>query len=341
MTQLTRPGKVDDYLGPGANRFFGAGYKRANQRLTGIVVDIGADGAGTARAEASVDYPPDWSRKGSTDQLPHLSSIDVLLIGGEIAEAYLTRALDLSVTERAALRLRKVRLQAGSSPVEEELAAFPVRARIGAPAPLTGWADTAVSVVDCQVGKLRARLEVLHAAKPPAPRVARYADADAALGAPHRRPYAAAHRDKTQTVDGIQLDLAARTATARLAASWTTPDELRLTGLDSGAHRGITAVDVFVAAIQLGQILLYELDGLSRADSNTLWMRQTTIVIGAPGRPGAGPGTLRVRLADAELLTAGDGGQWRSARIEADFDHFAIACAVAHRLPTLTGRKRS
>ncbi|MDG6106916.1 hypothetical protein Daura_28310 [Dactylosporangium aurantiacum] len=337
-TSPTRSPGIDDYLGPGAHRFFGAGYKRAEQRLTDIAVTAGPDGAGTVEASAAVSYPADWSRKGSVDQLPHLSSIDVLLIAAETAEVHLTRARGLTPADRAALRLRRVRLLAGSSPVEEELAGFAVRARIAAPTPVPGAGDLMVSVVDCQVGKLRARAEVLHPAGTPAAVIARYADADAALGPARRRPYAAAHRDKTQHVEDVALDLPARAATARLGVTWTTPDELELTGLDSAAHRGVSVIDAFVAAIQLGQVLLYELDGVRRADSHTLWMRQTTLETADPGRPATGSGVLRARLADAQLLTAGDGAQWRSARIEADYDHLSIACAVAHQLPGLQER---
>lgn len=349
--QLARPSSADDYLGPGANRFFGAGYKRAEQRLTRITVTAGPDGAGAAEAAASVTYPADWSRKGSVDQRPHLSSIDVLLITAELAEVYLTRALGLTPAERATLRLRRVRLLAGSTPVEEELAEFPVRARIAAP--VSGPDGLAVSTVDCQVGTLRARAEVQHPSTPPVPSTAYYPDARAALGPAYRRPYAGAHRDKAQRVDGIELDLPALAATARLAVTWTTPDDLELTGVDSGAHRGVSIVDAFVAAIQLGQILLYELDGVRRADSHTLWMRRTTLDIGASDQPAAGAlrarlasgrpaaGALRARLADAQLLTAGDGAQWRSARIEAEYDHLSITCAVAHQLPDSRGRNTS
>ncbi|WP_432839680.1 AvrD family protein [Dactylosporangium sp. CA-092794] len=339
MEQLTlrdggpRGDAVDDYLGNGAHRFFGEGYKRARQRLAAIGVHVGADGTGTVEASASVSYPPDWSRKGSADQPPHLSSIDVLLVAGEVAEVYLTRALGLTPEQRAGLRLRRVRLQAGTTPVEQELAAFGVRARIGAPADGPHRDGLAISTVDCEVGTLRARAEVLHPAQPVTPGSAAFADADAALGPAALRPFAAAHRAKGQSVDRIELDASGHRARARLAATWSTPDGLALTGLESYAHRAVSIVDVFVAAIQLGQILLYELDGVRRADSNTLWMRRTTLDIAEPGRPVSGPGPIEARLDDAELLAAGDGTRWRAARIEAAFDHMSIGCAVAHRLP--------
>jgi hypothetical protein len=335
MTNLAVSRNADDYLGPGAQRFFGAGYRRAVQRLTDLTVTVGAEGRGTVAGRAAVAYPADWSRKGTTDQPPHLSSIDVLLITAETAEVYLTRALALTPADRATLRLRSVQLLAGTRPVEDELPGFDIWARIGRSRPAADGA--ALSVVQCQVGTLRARVEILHPAAAPIPGTATYADAGTLLGPGSLRPYAIAHRDKTQTVDNIELDLPARSGSARLATAWTTPEDSQLTGVDSGAHRGVSIMDTFVAAIQLGQILLYELDAVSRADSRTLWMRRTTLNIDRPGQPASGPGILRARLTDTELLTAGDGAQWRSARIEAAFAHFRVACAVAHQLPTQHG----
>ncbi|MFF2144533.1 AvrD family protein [Kitasatospora sp. NPDC058190] len=319
---------VDDYLGPGERRFFGSGYRRAEQRLTDIVVGSQADGTGTVRARGSVDYPADWSRKGSTDQAPHLSSIDVLLMAGEAAELYLTQTYGLDAAQRAGLRLRRVRLKAGTKPVEAELGGFAVHATAAR------HSDRS-TVVDCQVGGLRARLEIEHPALPAgAVRTARLDSPDALLGPAALRPFAAAHRTRTQTIEALRVDLPARRATALLGSRPAAPQAGPVGGLESYSHGSVSLIDAFVGAIQLGQILIYGLDDVPRAESNTLWMRQTVLEIGDPYRPVAGPAPLSAELVDPQLLTTRTGETWRVVDIAAAFEHIRIHCSATHRLPT-------
>ncbi|MET7802849.1 AvrD family protein [Streptomyces decoyicus] len=331
---------VDDYLGPGERRFFGQGYKRAEQRLSDISVGVRPDGKGFARGAASVLYPADWSRKGKTDQPPHLSTIDVLLIAGELAELYLVRALGLSPAQRSELRLRRVRIKAGSAPVEEELAEFGVTAVIDAAERKDGAAGEhglLVSSVDAKVGALRVRLDVEHppgsATPPPDFAEARYATPDDLLGPAALRPYARLHATKTQFVEDLTVDVPHHTAHARTWTLSTAPADLTPQGLESGTFRSTSLIDAFVVVLQLGQIVLYELDEVPRAESNTMWMRQTVIEVGEPQRPLTEPGRVTVRLADLELLTTADGETWRSADIVGALDHLAIRVSIAHRLP--------
>ncbi|MBD0695955.1 AvrD family protein [Streptomyces sp. CBMA123] len=323
---------VDDYLGAGERRFFGSGYRRARQRLTDIRISSQADGTGTVLARGAVEYPADWSRKGGTDQAPHLSSIDALLIAGEAAELHLTHTFGLGAEQRGRLRLRRVRLKAGTKPVEEELGGFAVRATAARP---SGHS----TVVDCQVGELRARLEVEHPQLPAgAARTARCDSPDVLLGPAPLRPFAAAHRSRAQTIEDLRVDLSARRATALLGSRAVEPPAGPVGGLESYSHGSVSVIDAFVGAIQLGQILIYGLDDVPRAESDTLWMRQTVLEIGDPHRPVAGPAPLSVELVEPRLLTTREGEDWRVVDIAAAFEHLRIRCAATHRLPA--GRVR-
>jgi hypothetical protein len=326
MTEIARPleaprrATVDDYLGPGENRFFGKGYKRVEQRLTDIHVEPGC-----VRARASVRYPDDWSRKGTTNQPPHLSSIDTLLIAGEMAELYLTHVLRLDARARSDVRLRKVRMKAGRDPVEKELGEFVVQATITSQSLRT-------SVVDCQVGTLRVCCEIEHPESSPAPEPGHYHGPDELLGPAELRPFAAAHRTKTQVIEDLDIDVPGCRARAVLSTRSTARQDLPVQGLESYSHGASSIIDAFVAAVQLGQILLYELDAVSRAESNTLWMRQTVLEIGDPHRPVYTPAGLSVRLEEPRLLTTRDGATWRTADITAEFEHMNICCSATHRL---------
>jgi hypothetical protein len=329
----TRRRTVDDYLGPGERRFFGWGYKRADQIVRDLRTETDAEGTGHVSARASVTYPTDWSRKGTTDQPPHLSSIDVLLVAGEVAEAYLTHTLRLDPAERSRLRLRRVVIKAGRKPVEEELADFAVRAtlvQLPADEPESGLRLT---VADCQVGALRVRCEIEHPAGLPDPRPGSYGRLEELLGAPALRPYAHAHKGKSQRVEELAVDGPNHCAEALLSVVHDSAEPFDMTGLESHGHTGTSLVDAFVAAIQLGQILLYDMDSVDRADSNTLWMRSTVIDATGQNFAPVSPERLSVWLENSELLTTREGDVWRSADIAGLFHGLTIRCSVAHRIP--------
>ncbi|RFC71506.1 AvrD family protein [Streptomyces sp. AcE210] len=323
---------VDDYLGPGEKRFFGKGYKRAEQRLEDITVETSPDGAGVVRCRASVRYPQDWSRKGKRDQAPHLSSIDVLLIAGEVAELYLTHALGLDARGRAELRLRRVRMKAGNSPVEEELDEFDITATIR-PVDASGPRGRAVTAVNCQVGALRALCEIEHPVGVPRSTPGRYADPDEVLGSAEHRPFGAAHKAKSQNIRELVVDSAASRARAVVSARHDVPEQPVVQGLESYSHRATSLIDGFVAAIQLGQILLYELDEVSRAESNTLWMRQSLIEVSDTERVITAPAPLSVHLEETQLITDRSGATWRTADIVGELRHMSFRCSATHRLP--------
>src|SRR5262249_4218538 len=146
-----------DLLGPGAHRFFGAGFKRASQELHDV--RTARDPAGTVRVtgRAAVAYPDDWSRKGSQDQAPHLSTVDVMRLSAQVAAVLLTATPGL---DAAASWLRGLRIRAGTAPVEQALRDFPVSAEVrDTSGPHQG---RAVSTVYCQVGNMTAELEIDH-----------------------------------------------------------------------------------------------------------------------------------------------------------------------------------
>lgn len=330
---------VDDYLGPGDRRFFGKGYKRADQKISSIRIDAGKGGNGTISARASVTYPTDWSRKGKSDQAPHLSSIDVLLIAGEIAEIYLTHTRHLDAQQRSQLRLRRAVIKAGRAPVEEQLSDFAVDAVISPQLTTSDRAELRTSSVDCQVGALRVRCEIEHPAGDEHAGTARYPSPDALLGPAALRPYGHGHKAKTQIIDELQIDVPNSTASALVGVRLQDSGQFPSIGLESYSHAGTSIIDTFVAAIQLGQILLYELDAVNRADSNTLWMRQTVLEIHNPPHAIITPSLLAVRLEENQLLTTREGDTWRSSDIAADFQNMAIRCSVAHRLPRTPGEE--
>ncbi|MCZ7459564.1 AvrD family protein [Streptomyces sp. WMMC940] len=344
---ILRLGNVSDYLGAPERRFFGEGYKRAQQRLTGVAAHTApggpatGEGAPVVTATAAVDYPADWSRKGTVDQKPHLSTIDVLLLGVRLTEELLGHHRGLTGAELRDSWIRRARIKAGAVPVEDGLSGFPVSARLGAETASPDPGRT-VSVVDATVGALTVRVELDH---PDVHRGARAGTAGAdsgpepgtAPGQPLRRPFGDGCKKRRQSIEDVVVGAGRDTATAvvRLDA-WdeaSGPGE----GTEGGHQPSAGLIDAFVVALQLGQIMLYELDQVDRADSHTLWMRSTLFEASTPHRPLAtpegGPLPVTAELRNATVLRNRSGETWRRADIVAELSGVGVVCSVAHRLP--------
>lgn len=88
----------------------------------------------------------------------------------------------------------------------------------------------------------------------------------------------------------------------------------------------------FACALQLGQLLLYKLDNVTRATSNTLWMKRTDISI-SERMPRVGPvQPIHAHLDDVLKYEKSD-GFWRRANVCATICNVQIVCRVTHRLP--------
>lgn len=318
-TKLLLP-SVDAYLGPSENRFFGAGYRRPTHTIADIAVTSRPDGTGSIAATAAVTYPKDWSRKGAADQPPHLSTVDVIVLGEQLAALYLQAAFGISPSDPDIEALGTIRISAGSTPVENELSGFPVEAST------VSTTDAATPTVvcttfDCTIANLRLIVSLQHARGEQ--RCTTIAVPDTAGSPGGLRPFAAGWADRGNTSTNIVINRDTSTASA----------QTRFTASPSWLPRPQDLViDAFVVALQLGQILLYELDHLDRADSNTLWMRQTEIRWAPQHRGAPIPTVTTTTIANPRILNRG-ADRWRVADIRGDVYGVTVRCAVAHHLP--------
>ncbi|GAA1672396.1 AvrD family protein [Glycomyces endophyticus] len=299
---------VDDALGPRRSRFFGEGFKRVTHRLDGIAVAPEPEEGGTVAAVAGLVLPANWSRKGVAEQPPHLSTIDAMVFAAQLAGLYLAHTHGLGGADR--FRVRRMALRAGNRPQEDRLDRFAVRAEhLG-----TEPGDPAVSRFDCRIGALTAVLAVEHGGEAvPALPPGRYRNPAALSGPWNTAPFGASHHGRTQILSDVAVDMDALRADADLALAPGTADA--------------TMIDLFVAALQLGQVLLYRLDGIERAASNTLWMRRTVI------EPAARPSGRFTTALENERRLDTAAGTWRSADVVAAHSGLALRCSVAHLLP--------
>jgi hypothetical protein len=330
---------VDAYLGPGESRFFGEGFKRVRHELRGIAVFPAGNGEPTrVDAVAGISFPANWSRKGDTAQRPHLSTIDVLVLGAQLAEVAVVHSRGLDATERRGMRLRQVRIRAGRRPAEEGLDEAPVSGRVVASyaADVPG---TSLTIVACSIATLTVSCTVHHATGRPVGAAASFDSLEDALGDPALRTYGAAYKSVRQVIGDIDIAGDNLSATASVRFEPTKGGTSDRTGLDAGVIPSL--VDVFVTGLQLGQVLLYRLDQLPRTKSNTLWMRRTVLKPGpAPTDQGQDDHqddehvttTATVTLENPHLLPV-DGETWRSSDIIARVGGATMRCSVAHLLP--------
>ncbi|MGI5187385.1 AvrD family protein [Promicromonospora sp. CA-289599] len=312
---------VDDYLGPARDRFFGSGYRGTSPRLLDTTIQHHSDRS-TLLATGSLAVAGAWSVKDGTVQRPHLATTDVLAFAAQAAGALLTTRFDRTRADDALVTA--VDIRASTAPLED-LDAFPVEATLE-PASAEETSDTTMSL-SATVGPLRATGTITCPVTTP--------DAAPAGGT---------------AVSDILSDTAGSTYTTRLvsrilrlrdvrmhdgaiAASLQVSDEPPVTqpvGIEAGHQPAYSLVDVFVAALQLGQVLLYELDGLDRGSSSTLWMRRTTIRTDRP-LPVGSPVPARVALERGRLVER-DGEPWRLADIVAEIGPYRVVCSVAHQI---------
>ncbi|MEV7606796.1 AvrD family protein [Paenarthrobacter sp. NPDC089322] len=317
---------IDDLLGDGRRRFFSHGYKSTNPRLRELrVAHTVSESTLTARAGLGVEGI--WSIKGNSEQVPHLGTTDVLVLACRMAEALLASRYSPGLLPTA--HLTSVTISGGSEPVEGQLGDLECRATLQD----LGHGST----LRCSVASMTAVLEVAHETAELGLASVQSPSEEALVGDARTRLYGDLWAERHVALQDVELDPGQGTASAALSFREQPTLGLRLEdrrGLEAAYAQAVSAVEYFVASLQLGQVLLYRLDALNRADSNTLWMRKTRITLSGP-RPRIGGGretALTVRLQKSRLIEK-DGGRWRCADVVGTFDGGEVVCSVAHQLP--------
>jgi hypothetical protein len=327
---------IEDYLGTPATRFFSAGYRRARHEVVDVrAAPADAQPAGV-QARVTVRYPVDWSRKaGAMDIRPHLSSVDMIVLGVQLCEAHLTHAYGLDAPARCQMRLRKVTLRAGVSP-QEELTELPAAAILRTTSPVSRDEGRFTSVYRCAVGVMRARFEIEHVIRERAAAPAAYDSLEELLGAAADRYYGDGFTLGRHAIGDVDVDMDAleARATARFGCAGPPP----AAGIDGALQPCVTVVDCFVSCLQLVQVLLYELDRVTRQESETLWMLSTVLAPASEPAPASGSAiAARAAIVTKRLLELG-GRAWRDVDVEGDCGGVGLRCSFAHRLPQATGR---
>ncbi|WP_405791540.1 AvrD family protein [Streptomyces sp. NBC_01506] len=316
---------IDDVLGPRDSRFLGEGFKRVEHALSHLAITPGADGAGSIEATAHLTIPGLWSRKGDQSPRPHLSTIDAMILAAQLTGLYAAHTLGLP--PHAHFAVRQLDMKAGSRPDEDDLQEFPVSARLVSTGP--GGEQGPATTMDCRIGSLSARVHAVHGTGHGPTRSSHVYDrADELPGPWNDAPYGIAHRARKQLL--TQVGVSTRGPGDPTASADVTLPGHRAGQIPHGTPA--TMIDAFAAVLQLGQVLLYTLDGVDRADSANLWMRRTRVTTGTPPGPAHGPARATASLERARLLPS-QAGTWRTAEVTGALHAVRIQAGVTHLLP--------
>ncbi|WP_328858952.1 AvrD family protein [Williamsia herbipolensis] len=319
MTAPAIHASIDDLLGARSGRFFGERYRLVGQELT--VRDRWSDPSGAVGLSGNVviAYPDAWSTKGTRAVRPHVSTIDGAVTASLCASALLASDPHVFAAQIEKAWISDLRLMAGGTPQEdaESVALLAV---------VTGRheGDGATMIdVDANLGSMRLLFTVTVIGR------ARLEDlrADGAARPLVGTGYVGGVLDLRSVV----IDRDRRTCTAELSRSGAaTPPGRAMVAAGHRDHH--TDVEHIVAVAQAAQALLYDLDGVSRASSNTLWMRSYHAKRTLAPVAFDGPAALRSSIVDHETVEMTD-GLWSVSEWEASCADVTSTFEVAHRLP--------
>ncbi|MDV8022703.1 AvrD family protein [Rhodococcus sp. IEGM 1330] len=329
-TSITQPtnklvlSDISDHLGDPSGRFFSNGYKRATYTTHTITTSHDIDTL-TSRIAATIDVglPPNWSVKKSGVQPPHVSTVDAMVVAMRSCATLLTQVSPQPLSELSVVRVAVV----GGDKPQETLD------NIAVSGTLQLQTVHGHSRFRCEVGSLRVTLVVSGL---------RIDQIRHDLGQPltvdpqtDSSYWNEGFRRVSHTISDVTADIDALEATGTIELSGDWPE---VDGLEHSLGCRLPFVEAFVCTLQLAQVLFYALDGLSRSDSNTLWMMRTVITPcdnaddpsahTAPDDAGLRfPAAVRFETVDKVPM---DGGEWRFVEFTSVIGNTAIRAEFTH-----------
>lgn len=249
---------IDDALGPAAQRYFGEGFKRTRYAIS---VSYQAD---SAEGFVQVMYQQNWSSK-TTDKVrkPHLSTLDAVLISGQVSCALLRRRYPLSQPDCQQAWIRALEIKAGHLSYED-LAAVPLQAKLMSSAAADDSLFGYLTRLQVKLGEMVVELVIDHALSEQATVLT---DTD--------HYFSDGYRQRQCQLQQLQFEPGQLTLTAQL--SLQTGSALPADGVMGAYPRCLLAIELLTAFAQLAQALMYQMDNLSRDQTNNLWMRQVSL----------------------------------------------------------------
>ena len=305
--QIIRSRSIDSQLGEASDRFFGEGFTRVKHRVKPTHAS-----AELTKFDISSEYPDDWSRKGKQNQGAHLASVDAMVLSARMAEHHLRTAVD--GIDVAACWISYCALEPGNEAVD---VSRPLTASLDASA---NPARPGTSVTfRCQLSSFRVRMTVEIA----------FTDRDIEKSQNSRPGY---YSEGYKHIDRKLCSATSAPGDSRIHSFFALSDPVTpsgYSGLESAHGSVVTFVDANILAAQLGQVYVYELDGIDRASSRTLWLRKAEFTRSHPPSGRQYEGVARVDLIKT-LLIDRPTVCWRTATLQAHLGDVSVSYSLAH-----------
>ena len=316
----TKFANIDDFLGDKSTRFFSNGYKRAVRTIKEIMIT-----ASGAEAMCCVAIPENWSTKGSTHQKVHLSSVDAALIALQLSEAYCVISRGLTTLKRKAITIVSLTMKAGKEPLEN-LENFKATTTLltteGSVVSFESHIGGMVVMLELQLPTLREHQNLI-------PKEGLHYDTiNTILGEPTNNFYGTGFANVTHNITEVDVDLDAASVTAKVESAFA--ERAAYQGMETLIGQGASPIDAMVVLSQLGQCYLYLLDGISRANSSTLWMRGMTFSRDNTPKSNGGLASINVIRSEQILI---EGAPWRCVNIEGVMGDMRVFYGLGHALP--------
>ncbi|RMS79211.1 AvrD family protein [Pseudomonas savastanoi] len=309
--QDLRFSNIENHLGPAKDRFFGDGFKHVEYsarhvNLTESAVD----------ANITLSYPANWSKKnGSGELVPHLSTIGALTISTNLTQDILLN----SVKSIDHCWVKRISIKAGNKP-EEDLRN--INAKITKESQGLDSQGDAYLIFGGNVGTMKFQLEVIMAAAH---------EIETVKDSAEKSCYSLHFKNRTQFIDDI-IFYSPLNAISTLFVAYDKERHFSLGGIEANYPNIMNPVDSLVSHAQIAQALLYKLDGLTRGESNTLWMRSLNIIAENPAKRIAATRLLVTELKRANIVSVKD-KSWRVAEVAGYMNGITLSSSVAHLLP--------
>lgn len=327
---VSRYSSIDVLLGESQTRFFGAGYRSIRRQVSNVALDARA---GTVEASAAIRYPAAWSTKRERELQPHLSSIDALALAAQLAETYLRVAYGVEGGAADSLWIERCLFKPGQTPTTD-LERVAVRCALldtqSVPDSLFGHR----SRFAVRVGTISVELSVEHQVVTQRDIEARWGDIEDVLGPAEASYYGSAYTADRLALSDVEFDKSGERVAGTLDVE-PPANGVKLTGMGAAYYPFVSELTTIVSVAQLAQALLYRYDGVTREQSNNLWMRKILLV--SP-RPVAATRDLHVETWSTKmsLLPVKD-GVWRSGNFELALPGVTGEYTLAHLLPASAG----
>ncbi|WP_223935094.1 AvrD family protein [Arthrobacter sp. StoSoilB5] len=323
---------IDDVLGPADERYFGSGFRRVAHCIEDLKLEMASQTSLGVTGVAALSYPRDWSRKDHHRGLrPHLSTVDAFVIAVELAEVLLIRVFSLGSRERTSAWIRSVEFRSGAVP-QEKLEAIDVKAALVATKPSSRCLSAPFeSLLECSVGSIKVQLRLEHEICSFNPKMGPMPSLSSVLGEAEGRFYGEGFRHRFHKIGNVRFTADNQRVDASVAISSASESAFR-NDIGGDYRPSVSILDCVIAQSQMTQALLYQVDGISRHESNTLWMRRVVIAADTPYRPLSHAFDASSTVEKSRLLNV-NGRFYRSTDFSGTFLGLVNRYSLAHELP--------